>query len=138
MKFTPLHDRILVKRIEEKEQEKGRIIIPDTAKEEPMEGKWAREGSVMKNGICRLEGVLVAGGWEEFGRVTYLILQTDDDRRFRIDGRRGIGRELRPFLGKHVWVAGYRYTENAIAVRSYGFNLRPRIPRDEIGTGATR
>jgi chaperonin GroES len=39
MKVRPLHDRILVKRIEEKEVVKGGIIIPDTAKEKPMEGE---------------------------------------------------------------------------------------------------
>ena len=39
MKIRPLHDRIIVKRIEEKEQVKGGIIIPDTAKEKPQEGK---------------------------------------------------------------------------------------------------
>jgi len=39
MKFRPLQDRVLVKRIEEKEQVKGGIIIPDTAKEKPIQGK---------------------------------------------------------------------------------------------------
>jgi chaperonin GroES len=39
MKIRPLHDRILVKRIEEQEVRKGGIIIPDTAKEKPQEGK---------------------------------------------------------------------------------------------------
>ena len=39
MKIRPLYDRILVKRIEDKETRKGGIIIPDTAKEKPMEGK---------------------------------------------------------------------------------------------------
>jgi chaperonin GroES len=39
MKLKPLRDRVLVKRIEEKEQKKGGIIVPDTAKEKPMEGK---------------------------------------------------------------------------------------------------
>ena len=39
MKVKPLYDRILVKRIEEKEQKRGNIIIPDTAKEKPMEGR---------------------------------------------------------------------------------------------------
>ena len=39
MKIRPLHDRILVKRVEEKEVLKGGIIIPDTAKEKPQEGK---------------------------------------------------------------------------------------------------
>lgn len=39
MKVRPLHDRILVKRFEEKEVKKGGIIIPDTAKEKPQEGE---------------------------------------------------------------------------------------------------
>ena len=39
MKARPLHDRVLLKRIEEKEQAKGGIIIPDTAKEKPTEGE---------------------------------------------------------------------------------------------------
>ena len=39
MKLRPLHDRILVKRIEEEAKTKGGLIIPDTAKEKPMEGK---------------------------------------------------------------------------------------------------
>jgi len=39
MKVRPLHDRVLLKRIEQKEMVKGGIIIPDTAKEKPMEGE---------------------------------------------------------------------------------------------------
>lgn len=39
MRVKPLHDRILVKRLEEKEMKKGGIIIPDTAKEKPQEGE---------------------------------------------------------------------------------------------------
>jgi chaperonin GroES len=39
MKVKPLHDRIIVKRLEEEEKTKGGIIIPDTAKEKPFEGK---------------------------------------------------------------------------------------------------
>ncbi len=39
MKVQPLHDRILVKRIDEEQKTKGGIIIPDTAKEKPQEGK---------------------------------------------------------------------------------------------------
>jgi len=45
MKIRPLEDRILVKRIDEKEQKRGNIIIPDTAKEKPMEGKVMAVGS---------------------------------------------------------------------------------------------
>jgi chaperonin GroES len=39
MKFRPLHDRIVIRRIEEEEKTKGGIIIPDTAKEKPQEGE---------------------------------------------------------------------------------------------------
>ena len=39
MKFRPLHDRVVVKRIEAEEKSKGGIIIPDTAKEKPQEGE---------------------------------------------------------------------------------------------------
>jgi chaperonin GroES len=39
MKIKPLHDRVIVKRVEEEETTKGGIIIPDTAKEKPVEGK---------------------------------------------------------------------------------------------------
>jgi chaperonin GroES len=44
MNVRPLHDRVLVKRIEEKEVVKGGIIIPDTAKEKPMEGEVIAAG----------------------------------------------------------------------------------------------
>jgi chaperonin GroES len=39
MKFRPLHDRVVVKRVAEEEKTKGGILIPDTAKEKPMEGE---------------------------------------------------------------------------------------------------
>jgi chaperonin GroES len=45
MKIRPLHDRILVKRVEEQEVKKGSIIIPDTAKEKPQEGKVIAVGT---------------------------------------------------------------------------------------------
>ena len=45
MKFRPLHDRVLVERVEQEEKTKGGIIIPDTAQEKPMEGKILAVGS---------------------------------------------------------------------------------------------
>jgi chaperonin GroES len=45
MKIRPLHDRILVKREEEQDTKKGRIIIPDSAKEKPQEGKVIAVGT---------------------------------------------------------------------------------------------
>lgn len=52
MKIRPLHDRILVKRIEEEEVRRGGIIIPDTAKEKPQEGRVIAVGSgkLLENG----------------------------------------------------------------------------------------
>jgi chaperonin GroES len=44
MKFRPLHDRVVVERIESEEKTKGGIIIPDTAKEKPQEGKIVAVG----------------------------------------------------------------------------------------------
>ena len=44
MKFRPLHDRVVVKRVEEESKTKGGIIIPDTAKEKPMEGEIVAVG----------------------------------------------------------------------------------------------
>ena len=51
-KVRPLHDRLLVRRIEETETAKGGIIIPDTAKEKPQEGQVlaAGNGKVLENG----------------------------------------------------------------------------------------
>jgi chaperonin GroES len=56
MKFRPLHDRVLVRRIEEEEKTAGGIIIPDTAKEKPSEGEVLAAGS----GVRSDSGELVA------------------------------------------------------------------------------
>jgi chaperonin GroES len=55
MKIRPLHDRVIVKRLEEEEKTKGGIIIPDTAKEKPLEGRVvaAGNGKVLENGQVR-------------------------------------------------------------------------------------
>ena len=45
MKFRPLHDRVLVRRVESEEKSAGGIIIPDTAQEKPMEGEIIATGS---------------------------------------------------------------------------------------------
>ena len=49
MKFRPLHDRVLVRRIDEEEKSAGGIIIPDTAKEKPSEGEIIAVGSGARN-----------------------------------------------------------------------------------------
>jgi len=52
MNIRPLHDRVIVKRLEEEEKTKGGIIIPDTAKEKPIEGKIVAvgDGKILENG----------------------------------------------------------------------------------------
>lgn len=52
MKIRPLHDRVLIKRVEEQEVRRGGIIIPDTAKEKPQEGKVVAvgDGKVLEDG----------------------------------------------------------------------------------------
>ena len=56
MKFRPLHDRVLVKRLDAEEKTAGGIIIPDTAKEKPMQGEVVAAGS----GVRGDDGKLVA------------------------------------------------------------------------------
>ena len=56
MKFRPLHDRVLVRRLNQEEKTKGGIIIPDTAKEKPMEGEVVAVG----NGARDEQGKLIA------------------------------------------------------------------------------
>jgi chaperonin GroES len=55
MKVRPLHDRILVKRVEEEKKSKGGIIIPDTAKEKPQEARVVAVGTgkVLEDGTVR-------------------------------------------------------------------------------------
>ena len=49
MKFRPLHDRVLLERIDQDEKTAGGIIIPDTAKEKPMEGRVIATGSGVRS-----------------------------------------------------------------------------------------
>ena len=54
MKFRPLHDRVVVKRIDAEEKTKGGIIIPDTAKEKPQEGEVVAVGAGARDEIGKL------------------------------------------------------------------------------------
>ena len=80
MKIRPLHDRILVKRQEEKETKKGGIIIPDSAKEKPQEGKVIAVG----NGKVSDEGKKIpldvkAGDKILFGKYSGSEVKIDDE-----------------------------------------------------------
>ncbi len=62
MKIRPLQDRILVKRIDEEETSKGGIIIPDTAKEKPQEGKVMAVGNGKLNDNGKIQPLDVKRG----------------------------------------------------------------------------
>jgi chaperonin GroES len=62
MKFRPLHDRVLVRRLESEEKSKGGIIIPDTAKEKPMEGEVVAVGSGARDEAGKLVPLDVKAG----------------------------------------------------------------------------
>ena len=89
MKFRPLHDRVVVRRLEAEEKTAGGIIIPDTAKEKPMEGEVVAVGP----GARDEKGALVApdvkagdrilfGKWSgtevKLDGVEYLIMKESD------------------------------------------------------------
>ena len=89
MKVRPLYDRIIVQRLEEEEKTKGGIIIPDTAKEKPVEGKVIAVGAgrIKKDGtkipleIKKGDRVLFAkyGGTEiTMDGEEYLMMKEDD------------------------------------------------------------
>ncbi len=62
MKFRPLHDRVLVRRIEQDEKTTGGIIIPDTAKEKPTEGEVLAVGSGVRDENGKLQPLDVKDG----------------------------------------------------------------------------
>ena len=80
LKIRPLHDRILVKRIEEQETVRGGIIIPDTAKEKPQEGKViaAGNGKVGDDGK-RIPLDVKAGDKILFGKYSGSEVKIEDD-----------------------------------------------------------
>ena len=62
MKFRPLHDRVVIRRVEEEGKSKGGIIIPDTAKEKPMEGEIVAAGPGARNEAGALVALEVKAG----------------------------------------------------------------------------
>ncbi|MDD5712450.1 MAG: co-chaperone GroES [Smithellaceae bacterium] len=89
MKIRPLQDRVIVKRLEEEKKTKGGIIIPDTAKEKPMEGeviavgkgKTTEDGKLLKLDVKEGDKILFskyAGTEVKIDGVEYLIMREDD------------------------------------------------------------
>jgi len=76
--ITPLHDRVLVRRLEEKETAKGGIIIPDTAKEKPHEGEVMAigAGKIEKGHRIPLDVKVVTGSCSANTRATTSISMT--------------------------------------------------------------
>jgi chaperonin GroES len=89
MKFRPLHDRVLVERMESEEVTKGGIILPDTAKEKPQQGKIISVGTGKRTEDGKIIPMeLKAGDTILFGKYSgseikiegneYLIMKEDD------------------------------------------------------------
>jgi len=89
MKVRPLHDRLLVERVEEETQTKGGILIPDSAKEKPQQGKViaAGGGKVLEDGKVRALAVAAgdrvlftkyAGSEFQLDGEQHLIIREDD------------------------------------------------------------
>src|SRR5437879_4177526 len=89
IKIRPLYDRIVVRRLDQKEQVRGGIIIPDTAKEKPQEaeviavgeGKFNDEGKRMKLDVKKGDKVLIgkySGTDIKLDDVEYTILREDE------------------------------------------------------------
>ena len=80
LKFRPLHDRVVVKRIDADEKSKGGIIIPDTAKEKPMQGEVVAVGPGGRDEAGKLVPVeLKAGDKVLFGKWSGTEVKLDGD-----------------------------------------------------------
>jgi chaperonin GroES len=80
MAIRPLHDRVLIKRVEEEQKTKGGIIIPDTAKEKPAEGKVVAVGTgrILEDGKVRALDVK-KGDRVLFGKYSGTEVKVDGD-----------------------------------------------------------
>ena len=89
MKFRPLHDRVLVRRVKSDEKSPGGIIIPDTAQEKPMEGEVIEVGSGARDESGKLVPLdakkgdkILFGKWSgtevKMGGEEYLIMKESD------------------------------------------------------------
>src|SRR5438270_12214118 len=97
MKFRPLHDRVVVRRVEEDTKTKGGIIIPDTAQEKPMQGEIIAVGP---------------GGRDEHGKLIPLDAKADDTALFG------------QWSGTEVQLAGVEYLVRTEADIMAGFECK--------------
>ncbi len=89
MKFRPLHDRVMLRRVDVEETTKGGIIIPETAKEKPMEGEIVAVGSGLKTEDGKVVSLdvkvgdrVIFGKWSgtevKLDGIDYLIMKESD------------------------------------------------------------
>ncbi len=89
MQFRPLHDRVVVRRIEQEEKSKGGIIIPDTAKEKPQEGEVIAVGPGARDDHGHVQALdvkvgdrILFGKWSgtevKIDGVEYLVMKESD------------------------------------------------------------
>jgi chaperonin GroES len=89
LKFRPLHDRVVVRRLEQEEKSKGGIIIPDTAKEKPQEGEIVAVGSGARDEQGRVHALdvkegdrVLFGKWSgtevKIDGIDYLVMKESD------------------------------------------------------------
>jgi len=89
LKFRPLHDRVVVRRLEQEEKSKGGIIIPDTAKEKPQEGEIVAVGSGARDEQGRVHTLdvkegdrVLFGKWSgtevKIDGIDYLVMKESD------------------------------------------------------------
>ncbi|SRR5713101_6585687 len=80
MQFRPLHDRVLIRRVESEERTKGGILIPDTAKEKPMEGEVVSVGPGARGDDGKLQPMdLKAGDRVLFGKWSGTEVKLDGE-----------------------------------------------------------
>ena len=80
MKFRPLHDRVLIRRVEQEEKSAGGIIIPDTAKEKPQEGEVIAAGAGARGEDGKVQALDVkAGDRVLFGKWSVTEVKVDGE-----------------------------------------------------------
>jgi chaperonin GroES len=122
MKVRPLHDRILLKRIEEKESVKGGIIIPDTAKEKPQEGVVVAvgNGKILENGT-RITLEVKAGDHVLFGKYSGTDIKIEGEEYLII--REGGVSQIKSF--KIVFL--HKNARKNLTTKSGGFKWQSRL-----------
>src|SRR6266404_2534509 len=123
MAFRPLHDRVLIRRVESEEKTVGGIIIPDTAKEKPMEGEVVAAGPGARGEDGKLQPMDVRTGDRVlFGKWSGTEVKLDGDARERmLRGVDTLANAVRVTLGPKG--------RNVVLDKSFG---APRITKDGV------